>query len=345
MGQRGVQEIQQWFITGSIDDTCVDLRRNKMDVRNFLKAGLVCVALAGLAGCGGDDDDPKQVQGNLAEVATAQGFNALSAAVAKAGIGGVLTDPNAQLTVFAPTDQAFATLATRLGFADATAMVSALPASALQSILTYHVLGSRKTAADLRAGGASQATAYTYANTPATLALDFAGGVKITDAALTTGNVITPDVAASNGIIHAVDKVLVPPGVLNVVQMAQANPQFDSLVRAVVAADLQGTLAEAGPFTVFAPTNAAFAAAPQDLTMPQLRTVLTYHVIGSQVLSAQIPFGAPVATVAGQSITIASGTPPTIRDTTTIPARIVAVDVRASNGVIHAIDKVLIPSL
>lgn len=113
----------------------------------------------------------------------------------------------------------------------------------------------------------------------------------------------------------------------------------------MVAADLQGTLAGAGPFTVFAPTNAAFAAAPQNLTTPQLRTVLTYHVIGSQVLSTQIPFGAPVATVAGQSITIASGTPPTIRDTTANPAKIVAVDVRASNGVIHVIDKVLIPAL
>ncbi|MFC3472483.1 fasciclin domain-containing protein [Massilia oculi] len=316
-----------------------------MDVRNFLKAGLVCVALAGLAGCGSDDDDPQQVMGNLAEVANARGFTALSAAVAKAGIGTTLTDPGAQLTVFAPTDQAFAALATRLGFTDATAMVNALPASALRSILTYHVLGSRKTAADLSAGGSSQATAYAYANAPATLRLDFTGGVKITDAVLTTANVVTPDVPASNGVIHAVDKVLVPPGVLNVVQMAQANPQFDSLVRAVVAADLQGTLAGAGPFTVFAPTNAAFAAAPQNLTTPQLRTVLTYHVIGSQVLSTQIPFGAPVATVAGQSITIASGTPPTIRDTTANPAKIVAVDVRASNGVIHVIDKVLIPAL
>lgn len=191
-----------------------------MDVRNFLKAGLVCVALAGLAGCGSDDDDPQQVMGNLAEVANARGFTALSAAVAKAGIGTTLTDPGAQLTVFAPTDQAFAALATRLGFTDATAMVNALPASALRSILTYHVLGSKKTAADLSAGGSSQATAYAYANAPATLRLDFTGGVKITDAVLTTANVVTPDVPASNGVIHAVDKVLVPPGVLNVVQMA-----------------------------------------------------------------------------------------------------------------------------
>jgi transforming growth factor-beta-induced protein len=317
-----------------------------MRLRDFLKAGLALVMAAALAACGGDNDDPPAVkQGNIAEVAQQQGFSALLAAVTKAGIANTLTDANSQLTVFAPTDRAFGDLATRLGFADATAMVNALPASALQSILSYHVLGTRKLAADLSAGGATQATAYTYANAPATLAFDFSNGVRITDAALTTASVVSANVQASNGVIHAVDKVLVPPGVLNVVQMAQVNPQFSSLVGAVVSANLQGTLGGAGPFTVFAPTNAAFAAAPQGLTTDQLRTVLTYHVLAGQVLSTQIPFGTPVATVAGQNITIAAGTPPTIRDTSATQARIVAVDVRASNGVIHVIDKVLIPAL
>ena len=311
-----------------------------MNVRNFLKAGLMVAALLGLSACGSDDDGH-----NLAEVAQERGFNALSAAVAKAGIGDTLTDPDVQLTVFAPTDQAFTDLAKRLGFADASAMVDALPSGALQNILSYHILGARKWAADLGAEGATQETTYSYADTPASLALDFTDGVTITDAVLTSARVVTPDVHASNGVIHAIDKVLVPPGVLNVVQMAQANPLFDSLVRAVVAADLQGVLSGAGPFTVFAPTNAAFAAAPQNLSTPQLRTVLTYHVLGSQVLSSDIPFGKPVATVATQSITIEAGTPPTIRDTTRTPANIVAVDIRASNGVIHVLDKVLIPAL
>ncbi len=320
-----------------------------MQIRNFLKVGLAALAIVTtLTACGGDDDDdhmPVPKQGNIAEVAKENGFNALLAAVTKAGIGGTLTDANAQLTVFAPTDQAFTDLAKKLGFADATAMVNALPASALQNILTYHVLGSKKLAADLTAGGATQATAYSFANAPARLSLDFTSGVKITDAALTTATVTTANVAASNGVIHVVDKVLVPPGVLNIVQMAQVNPLFSSLVTSVVAANLQGTLSGTGPFTVFAPTNAAFAAAPQNLTVPQLTTVLTYHVLGSQVLSTQIPFGTPVATVATQSISFTAGTPPTIKDTTAVAAKIVAVDVRASNGVIHVIDKVLIPAL
>ena len=321
-----------------------------MRVRAFLKLGLAVLALSTtLAGCGGDDDDDQEMpaapQANIAQVAQQQGFNALLAAVTKAGIGGTLGDANAQLTVFAPTDAAFNDLARRLGFADATAMVNALPAPALQSILTYHVLGTKKLAADLGAGGATQNTAYTYAGAPARLNFDFTGGVRITDAALTTANVTTANVAASNGVIHVVDKVLVPPGVLNIVQMAQANPNFSSLVNAVVASNLQATLGGAGPFTVFAPTNAAFAAAPQNLTAAQLRTVLSYHVVNGQVLSSQSPFGTPVATVAGQNIVISAGTPPTIRDTTAVAARISAVDVRASNGVIHVVDKVLIPTL
>lgn len=318
-----------------------------MNMRHFLKLGLAAVSLSAvLAGCGNDHDEtvlpgPK----NLAEVASEQGFTALGAAVTKAGIAGTLTNPAAQLTVFAPTDAAFNDLARRLGFADAAAMVNALPATALQGILTYHVLPARRGSGDLSAAGATQATAYSYAGAPARLGFDFSNGVRITDAALTTATVTTANVTASNGVIHVVDKVLVPPGVLNVVQMAQANPQFSSLVNAVVSANLQGTLSGAGPFTVFAPTNAAFAAAPQGLSAAQLRTVLTYHVLSGQVLSTQIPFGAPVATVAGQNIVINAGTPPTIRDTTAAPARISAVDVRASNGVIHVVDKVLIPSL
>lgn len=321
-----------------------------MNLRGLFKHGLLVFAFAAtMAGCGSSDDDddamPAAMQKNIAEVAREQGFTALLAASTKAGIATTLADPNAQLTVFAPTDRAFGDLATRLGFASATAMVDALPAAALQNILNYHVLTSRKASADLVAGGATQATAYTYSGAPSRLNFDFGSGVKITDAALTSATVTTPNVPASNGVVHVVDKVLVPPGVLNIVQMAQANPVFAPLVNAVVATNLQGTLAGAGPFTVFAPTDTAFAAAPQGLSAAQLRTVLTYHVVAGQVLSTQIPFGAPVATVAGQNIVISAGTPPTIRDTTAVPARITAVDVRASNGVIHVVDKVLIPAL
>ena len=315
--------------------------------RWLMKCLLAFGVAASLAACGGNDDSPPP-PGNIVEVAQANGFTALIAAATKAGLAPALTDTKASLTVFAPTDAAFGSLAKQLGFSDATAMVTALPANALASILTYHVLPTKKTAADLIAGGATQATLYQFGGASATLSLSTTGGVTITDAALTTAKVTTADVAASNGVIHIVDKVLVPPGVLNIVQMAQVNPAFTTLVGAVVAANLQATLSGAGPFTVFAPTNDAFAAIQSTvagLTTAQLTKVLTYHVLPAQVLAADIPFGTPVATVEGETITINAGTPPTITDKTATPAPIVATNVRASNGVIHVISKVLIPTL
>jgi transforming growth factor-beta-induced protein len=303
--------------------------------------------VASLAACGGGDDE-HPAPGNIAEVAQSNNLTALGAAVTKAGLATALTDPNASLTVFAPTDAAFSALATKLGFASAGALVDALPASTLASILTYHVLPARKSAADLAAGGAMQPTLYTFEGTSAKLTLSTTAGVQISDAALTSANVTTADVPASNGVVHVIDKVLVPPGVLNIVQMAQVNPIFSTLVGAVVTANLQGTLSGSGPFTVFAPTNDAFAAIQTTvagLSTAQLTQVLTYHVLPTQVLAANIPFGTPITTVEGETITINAGTPPTITDKTATPAPIVATDVRASNGVIHVIGKVLIPTL
>ncbi|WP_151633844.1 fasciclin domain-containing protein [Noviherbaspirillum aerium] len=313
---------------------------------------LAVMATAFLTACGGSDNDDLPVTTTTAaattidKVAQDRGFGALLAAATKAELGSALSDANAQLTVLAPTDAAFNNLATALGFANATAMVNALPAATLKNILSYHVLPGNKPAAQLTAAAQSnQATLYSFEGQPASVAVNTAGGVKVGDAVLTNANVVATDVAASNGVIHAIDKVLVPPGVLNIVQMAQLNPELSSLVGAVTRANLQGTLSGAGPFTVFAPTNAAFAAAPSGLSTQQLSTVLTYHVLGTQVLASQIPFGTPIGTAANQAITFNAGTPPTITDTTSTPARITATNVRASNGVIHLIDKVLIPAL
>jgi transforming growth factor-beta-induced protein len=320
--------------------------------RFFLKMASLVMVSALVSACGGSDDPlPVPPPGNLAEVAQQQGFTALVAAATKANLVTALSAPTANLTVLAPTDAAFTTLATRLGFSSATAMVAALPSSALASILSYHVLPTQKSAANLIAGGASQPTIYSFASQPATLAVSTTGGVKFGDAVLTQATVTTADVPANNGVIHVIDKVLVPPGVLTIVQMAQANPAFSTLVGAVVSANLASTLGGAGPFTVFAPTNDAFAAIATTvagLTSQQLSTVLTYHVVGAQVLSSGIPFGTPVATVSGQNITITAGPAPTIAritDSTAAPKSIVAVDVRASNGVIHVLSGVLIPSL
>ena len=322
--------------------------------RWLIKIASIVMVTTLVSACGGSDDPVPP--GNLAQVAQQQGFTALVAAATKANLVGALSDPSASLTVFAPTDAAFTSLATTLGFASATAMVTALDGPTLAKILQYHVLPTKKAAADLVAAGATsaQATLYNFENAATTLALNTSAGVKITDEVLTQATVATANVAASNGVIHVIDKVLVPPGVLNVVQMAQLNPSFSVLVEAVVAANLATTLSGPGPFTVFAPTNDAFTSALAELTLtkaqllasPNLAGILTYHVVAGNVRAATVvalPKPASVTTVQGSAFTV--GTTLAITDGVARSAALVATDVIASNGVIHVIDKVLLPNL
>ncbi len=321
----------------------------------WLKTMLVATTAALLAACGGSDDPAPAAPRNLAEVATDAGFGALVTAATKAGLTPALTSDRSNLTVFAPTDAAFTSFAVSLGFADGKALVAALDASTLAKILSYHVLPTRKDAAALASGGATQPTLYNFpGTTPSTVAVDSNAGVKLTDAALNRATVTSADVAASNGVIHVIDKVLVPPGVLNLVQMAQSNPTFSVLVETVVAARLAGTLSGSGPFTVFAPTNDAFVAALAELDIsknalladPALPAILTYHVVSKDVRAADVvalPKPAAVTTVQGAAFTVDSDLG--ITDGRGRTSRLLATDVVASNGVIHAIDKVLLPPL
>jgi len=136
----------------------------------------------------------------------------------------------------------------------------------------------------------------------------------------------------------------------NIVQTAQADARFSILVEAVVAADLASTLSAPGPFTVFAPTNTAFAALLQELGVTKeqlladkalLTQVLTYHVVSGRVLRAQVPVATPITTVQGQSFTIDANL--AITDQRGRTARITETDLLASNGVIHVIDRVILP--
>ena len=315
----------------------------------WLRKLVAVSSIALLAACGGNDDP---APGTLAQEATARGFGALVAAADKAGLVPALSAGTSTLTVFAPTDAAFTSLATTLGFASATAMVTALDGPTLAKILQYHVLPAKRMAADLVAGGATQATLYSFEGAPSTLALNTSSGVRITDEVLTQATVTTADVPASNGVIHVVDKVLVPPGVLNIVQMAKLNPGFSVLVEAVVAANLAGTLSGTTPYTVFAPNNDAFTAALGELTLtkaqllasPGLAGILTYHVVAGNVRAANVialPKPAAVTTVQGGTFTV--GSTLGITDARARSATLLATDVIASNGVIHVIDKVILP--
>ena len=144
-----------------------------------------------------------------------------------------------------------------------------------------------------------------------------------------------------------------PPATVNIVQTAQANAQFSILVEAVIAADLTTTLSGIGPFTVFAPTNDAFAALLTELKLTKaqlladkalLTAVLTYHVLPAKVAKADIKPGLPNTTVQGALFkidSVESGL--RITDGRNRTSNIVTADIAASNGVIHAVDKVLLP--
>ncbi len=143
-----------------------------------------------------------------------------------------------------------------------------------------------------------------------------------------------------------------PAPTKNVVQLAQDTADLSILVEAVVAADLAGTLSGPGPFTVFAPTNAAFAAALTELKLTKaalladkvlLTKVLTYHVVSGRVLKAQVPVGAPITTLQGGKFTVDAALAITDESTPPRKANITATDILATNGVVHLIDKVILP--
>jgi uncharacterized surface protein with fasciclin (FAS1) repeats len=159
-------------------------------------------------------------------------------------------------------------------------------------------------------------------------------------------------VAASAGLLAACggsDDPVKPTQ--NIVQIAQATPELSILVEAVVAAGLAGTLSSPGPFTVFAPNNTAFTNALGELGLSKtalfadtafLTKILTYHVLNSQVLKAQVPIGTPITTLQGEKFTVNASL--VITDARTRTANITATDILATNGVIHLIDKVILPA-
>ena len=164
--------------------------------------------------------------------------------------------------------------------------------------------------------------------------------------------VITPDVMADNGIIHAIDKVLIPPNYFNVVETAQADGRFNTLVAAVVEAGLASTLSTTPDLTVFAPTddaftdlvasNDAFESANDILALTNLGDILQYHVLNSEVdamtaISLAGNTTTPLYTL--QDLAISYDDPDLLINT----SKVIVADVDASNGIIHAIDKVLLP--
>jgi uncharacterized surface protein with fasciclin (FAS1) repeats len=182
--------------------------------RTFLKFAAAAAVLAVVSACGGsdddDDDDTPAAPGNIVQVATSNGFTSLVAAVNKAELGTALSESGATLTVFAPTDAAFSALATALGDADANAMVTRLTKDQLQKILTYHVLPIKVESKDIPSG--TPVTTLNTENITITVGTSPPPIATIADTTSTPAAINAVDVQASNGVIHVIDKVLIPTG-------------------------------------------------------------------------------------------------------------------------------------
>lgn len=302
----------------------------------WFKTMLAGAGLALLAACGGSDGPPEV--GGVVELDPR--FSTLAEAVNAAGLAGTLNGASA-VTLFAPTNEAFAALLTELGI---TRQQLLADRDLLTTVLSYHVLPARVTRAEVPLG-----RAITTAQGGIFKVTSAGGTLSITDGRNRSSTIVETDIAARNGVIHVVNRVLLPAD-RNIVQTAQSLPDFTTLVQAVVAAGLVDALSANGPFTVFAPTNAAFAALLAELGVSaedlladtaMLTRVLTYHVVPGRVLAADIVAGAPVSTLQGGSFRIGAGN--VITDARARTANIVATDVFTGNGVIHVVDRVILP--
>ena len=300
-----------------------------------------------LVGCGSDDEDEVAVPDIVERAQADDRFETLVAAVVEAELVDTLKG-DGPFTVFAPTDEAFQAFLTENELTAADLLAN----PDLTSILTYHVLPQEVLAATALSV-ANSATNTVITVNGESLALATAG-----DALYVNGSqVVVTDVTAENGVIHAIDKVLLPPEMsasLDIVATAQADDRFDTLVAAVVEAELVTTLQGDGPFTVFAPTDDAFAAylTENDLTAEELLAsealgdILTYHVLAGKVIAdaAVAKAGSSTdtaATVNGANLALSlSGDALKVNT-----SEVVVADVMTTNGVIHAIDKVLVPPM
>jgi uncharacterized surface protein with fasciclin (FAS1) repeats len=262
-----------------------------------------------------------------------------------------LLDSPGTLTVFAPSNAAFDALAVELTKnpnAKGADLLTANNKPLLRAVLKYHVLTSTVKAASIPFGKAITSAEGSI------FKIDSATPPVITDGRNRKSNITATDIAASNGVVHLIDKVILPAD-KDIVETAQAlaggtPAEFKILVEAVIAADLVTTLKGTGPFTVFAPTDAAFALLLTELNKtkaqlladkPLLVKVLTYHVVAARVLKADVPIGTPITTVQTGKFTVDGSL--NITDAQSRKAGIKATDVLTKNGVIHVIDKVLLP--
>jgi uncharacterized surface protein with fasciclin (FAS1) repeats len=304
--------------------------------------------------CDNDDNDAQPVPEELTIVETAAATPELSILVDALTVadGDLLTTlSGGNFTVLAPTNDAFAAFLSANGFAS----LDEVPTDVLSNILLNHVITGSVMSTDLASAGSGYTTTNATNMDGDNLSLYFStsSGVEFNG----QSSVVLADVPASNGIVHVVDAVI---GLPTVVTFATSNPTFETLVAALTRDDLSedlvsilSTTDEPSPFTVFAPTNDAFASLLSELGVDSLGdidvatlglTLATHVVVEANVRSGDLTNGMSITTI-GDNLTVSLDAGPQLIDLNDRIANIIAVDVQAYNGVVHVIDKVVLPQL
>ncbi|RYZ05507.1 MAG: fasciclin domain-containing protein [Myxococcales bacterium] len=277
---------------------------------------------AGAGGAGGTGGSGTAALKDIVDTAVAAGgFTKLAEALTKADLVTALKGAG-PFTVFAPTDKAFMDFETQN-----PGELGKLTKEELAAVLQYHVVsGAAVGSQQLK----DDQVFKTLNGSP--VLVDLTGGVKVGAATVTM-----PDVKASNGVIHVIDKILLPPKD-DIVATAVAAGTFTKLAAALTSAGLVDTLKGPGPFTVFAPTDAAFDKLGTAPTGNDLKNVLLYHVVSGAVGSGDLTAGMVPTLLENKSLTVALTGGVKVNGATVAPANIIA-----KNGVIHVVDTVLVP--
>jgi len=339
-------------------------------MRAISAIAVTALAAVSLYGCGSDGTtsaapSPAPVATmNIVELAQATpDLSSLVDQLVAHNLTDVLSGPG-PFTVFAPTNEAFTA---------AAGVIATLTDAQITEVLTYHVVPAKALSSDLTQGESLPTVFAMHNLTVDTISPDVT--IK-PDSDNADAKVTTPNVMATNGVVHIVDHVLVPdlgsapapspsgnattpapapapaPATMNIVELAQATPELSSLVEQLVAHNLTDVLSGPGPFTVFAPVNDAFTAASAviaQLTDDQVTSVLTYHVVPAAATSSDLTQGESLPTVfAMHNLTVDTISPDvTIKPDSTdgADAKVITANVMATNGVVHIVDAVLVPAL
>jgi transforming growth factor-beta-induced protein len=304
--------------------------RKKMK-KIFIPAAILMVAVIALIGAGSPAE--KSSPSDIVDIAVEDGrFTTLVSALEAADLVDTLKGEG-PFTVFAPTDDAFA------GLPEGTVEALLMDIPQLKDILLYHVTSGKVMSSEV----IMLSSADTVSGKPISIRVD-GDKVMINDAL-----VVIADIEASNGVIHVIDKVILPPMEMakaDIVDIAVSDSRFSTLVAAVTAAGLVDTLKSEGPYTVFAPTDEAFAKLPEGTLeallndIPALKDILLYHVVPGKVAASEVVNLEDADTALGQKINImVGGDIVMIND-----AKVIITDIEASNGVIHVIDSVILPT-